>query len=507
MSQPIENQEWYGPRSAAGPRPPVPETEEIGPLRQAFLQHRAALLACAGLTGAACALCFCRAPGWGINVTVFSAVWVWCLLAAYRRLGVFQARRDVPLGMGILLLGLSVAWTANAFVQLVSRLGIFLLSAMMLLEPFCATRHWSLWTYIGAGFRLLAAAVARLPEPFVSLMRRPAGRRRLPAILLGILFALPLCWLAGDLLASADPLFQRLVASLLPTSLGLPEVLDILLRALGWFFLAFWALYCSLSAQSARPVPSDVRQPRKGPELTALVFTGALTLIYLVFCGIQVLYLFSRGARLPEEFTYAEYARQGFFQLLFVSAMNLLLVLLCRRRFQAGRALQIVLTVLCACTYIMAASSGYRMILYVQAYGLTFLRILVLWFLLVLAVLLTGTLVSVFRPAVPLLRFFLWVCLCLWLVFAFARPDRIAARYNLERFGPQDDVAACLLYELSPDAVPIMAQYRHSGIYSLEWEGYLTKSIPRRYQQAGIRGFSFSLWEANKAAEAYGNGQ
>lgn len=155
----------------------------------------------------------------------------------------------------------------------------------------------------------------------------------------------------------------------------------------------------------------------------------------------------------------------------------------------------------------MAASSGYRMILYVQAYGLTFLRILVLWFLLVLAVLLTGTLVSVFRPAVPLLRFFLWVCLCLWLVFAFARPDRIAARYNLERFGPQDDVAACLLYELSPDAVPIMAQYRHSGIYSLEWEGYLTKSIPRRYQQAGIRGFSFSLWEANKAAEAYGNGQ
>lgn len=250
-----------------------------------------------------------------------------------------------------------------------------------------------------------------------------------------------------------------------------------------------------------------MRQPRKGPELTALVFTGALTLIYLVFCGIQVLYLFSRGARLPEEFTYAEYARQGFFQLLFVSAMNLLLVLLCRRRFQAGRALQIVLTVLCACTYIMAASSGYRMILYVQAYGLTFLRILVLWFLLVLAVLLTGTLVSVFRPAVPLLRFFLWVCLCLWLVFAFARPDRIAARYNLERFGPQDDVAACLLYELSPDAVPIMAQYRHSGIYSLEWEGYLTKSIPRRYQQAGIRGFSFSLWEANKAAEAYGNGQ
>ena len=165
MSQPIESQEWYGPRSAAGPRPPVPETQEIGPLRQAFLQHRAALLACAGLTGAACALCFCRAPGWGINVTVFSAVWVWCLLAAYRRLGVFQARRDVPLGMGILLVGLSVAWTANAFVQLVSRLGIFLLSAMMLLEPFCATRHWSLCTYIGAGFRLLAAAVARLPEP------------------------------------------------------------------------------------------------------------------------------------------------------------------------------------------------------------------------------------------------------------------------------------------------------------------------------------------------------
>ena len=45
-------------------------------------------------------------------------------------------------------------------------------------------------------------------------------------------------------------------------------------------------------------------------------------------------------------------------------------------------ALRVVLTVFSACTYVMIASAAMRMLLYVDAYSLSFLRILVLWFLL-----------------------------------------------------------------------------------------------------------------------------
>ena len=43
-----------------------------------------------------------------------------------------------------------------------------------------------------------------------------------------------------------------------------------------------------------------------------------VAVLYVIFCGIQIIYLFGGGGELPAGVTYAEYARQGFFQLLVV---------------------------------------------------------------------------------------------------------------------------------------------------------------------------------------------
>ncbi|MFR8843973.1 MAG: DUF4153 domain-containing protein [Waltera sp.] len=47
------------------------------------------------------------------------------------------------------------------------------------------------------------------------------------------------------------------------------------------------------------------------------------------FSGIQIFGLFLGKMQLPEGYTYAQYAREGFFQLLAVSILNLILVLVC----------------------------------------------------------------------------------------------------------------------------------------------------------------------------------
>ena len=126
------------------------------------------------------------------------------------------------------------------------------------------------------------------------------------------------------------------------------------------------------------------RQAEKRAEpVTAIIVTGALTGIYLLFCGIQVMYLFAGGIfrRFLEGMTYSEYARQGFFELLFVSLLNLAIVTLCVEHVRENRILKVCLTVVSGCTYILICSSAYRMVLYIRQYHLTFLRILVLWFL------------------------------------------------------------------------------------------------------------------------------
>ena len=96
---------------------------------------------------------------------------------------------------------------------------------------------------------------------------------------------------------------------------------------------------------------------------------------------------------------------RAFFQLLLVSGINVVLIITAQRRFVSSKALRALLVFLTACTYLMEASSAMRMMLYVNAYGLTYLRLLVLWFLSLLALILGAAVyhgVPRGFPAVPL---------------------------------------------------------------------------------------------------------
>ena len=55
-----------------------------------------------------------------------------------------------------------------------------------------------------------------------------------------------------------------------------------------------------------------------------------------------------------------------------------------------------MLSLISLCTFIMIFASAYRMALYVDAYGLTFLRLYVMWALVVIGLAMTGTLVYIF---------------------------------------------------------------------------------------------------------------
>jgi len=77
------------------------------------------------------------------------------------------------------------------------------------------------------------------------------------------------------------------------------------------------------------------------------------------------MYLFIGNMQLPEGYTYSGYAREGFFQLLAVCILNLLLVLICLYLFRENIVLKLILTLISGCTYIMILSSALRMIMYI----------------------------------------------------------------------------------------------------------------------------------------------
>lgn len=188
-------------------------------------------------------------------------------------------------------------------------------------------------------------------------------------------------------------------------------------------------------------------------------------MIYIYFCVIQVVYLFAGYGTLPAGYTYAQYARQGFFQLLFICLMNLVLVLTGIGFFRESRILKGILLVISGCTFIMTASSAYRMLLYISVYYLTFLRIFVLWALGVIALLLMGIIGKTLKNSFPLFRYGLCVITVCYLVLSFGQPDYWIARYNIsayleggegkaeeERINPD----TWYLRGLSADAAPII---------------------------------------------------
>ena len=67
---------------------------------------------------------------------------------------------------------------------------------------------------------------------------------------------------------------------------------------------------------------------RFAPRSTVLTALLVLCVVYLLFISMQAKYLFGAfwGA-LPEGFSYSEYARQGFFELCRVAAINIVILL------------------------------------------------------------------------------------------------------------------------------------------------------------------------------------
>ncbi|MBO4330488.1 MAG: DUF4173 domain-containing protein [Oscillospiraceae bacterium] len=471
---------------------PVRDSETLTRLRE----NGGKLLLTAAIVGAARPLCFCRADSAGINVTVFTAILFICIRAALRLSGAYDAKKFLLSAAAAAPLAFSAAWTMNSFVQTVSRLGVFAVAVKLIADSFADNAGLQFGGYLKAFSGLVIRALKRIGEPVTRLLSL-IRLEKLKYVLAGVVIALPLAAIAVSLLLSADWVFKRMFT----VELNIGEAGKIAAAAIWGFIWCFFAFYCVFAGQAEGPAAIEKKEPRRANAAVAVTFMGILGVIYLVFCAVQVIFLFGRHA-LPEGQTYSGYAREGFFQLLFVCAMNELLIMLCTRKFRLSGALKAVLTVICGCTYIMIASSACRMIMYVQAYGMTFLRILVLWFLLVLTVVLSGSLIYVFK-SFDLFRFCCGVSLAMWLVFAYARPDELAARYNAAELGMTRGTAENMMWELSEDAAVVLARNVDaicSDVLRAEAEEKL-EAVLRHARYRDFRSFNLSMLRARKAIE------
>lgn len=423
----------------------------------------------------------------------------------------------------ILLLGISVFLTDDWKLRGLTKAGLFLLTVTLALRCFWRTAGWTFGGYLAGICRSLAEMLGRLDTPFSDAwdyFREKDGvlkNRNLRLVLVGFAASLPVLFLVAALLVSADAVFRKLVRDMVVDwDLVTPILVCLMIAGVYTLFYSFLRGLTSYQPSGGK------KREKKGEPVAAIAFTSLIALLYLVFCAIQVSALFLR--RLPEGMVWSQYARQGFFQLLFVCLINLVLVLGCLAYFKENRILKGILTAISLMTYCMIASSVCRMLLYIYFYHLTFLRVLVLWALAVLALLFAGVIVSVYRKRFPLFGYCTAVVTVFYIGLAFAKPDYWIAKYDMahartaeqtaegQAAEPYEDGTVRYTFEdyyylagLSADAAPVlfseeaMEKWGERPAVAIYYD-----SIRRKTEKMGARSFNVSLWQARRSMEASG---
>ena len=192
-----------------------------------------------------------------------------------------------------------------------------------------------------------------------------------------------------------------------------------------------------MNAESCRAFSARIKAV---PEISAVAAVIPLLFLYTVYFVSQWDYYVSAfSGVLPESFSYAEYAREGFFELCLVAFINFL-VIVCiaafmRRKARWGeRIYKILSLVLCLYTLVLIATAVSKLCLYIEAYGLTQLRVYAAWFMALLTVLFLVIVAKQFVPRLRSVPLCLTVAVVMYLGLALSGVDGLIARYNVDRY-------------------------------------------------------------------------
>jgi Domain of unknown function (DUF4173) len=374
-----------------------------------------------------------------------------------------------PPGVGVVLVAVLAAVAAAVARRPGPRAIVFGLLALGL-ASFASVRDagWVVAIDLGAAWVVasVAAAGARVAavgaplgalNDLPSLLPRGAGRLgpALRGACLGGFLVVPF----ATLFLAADAAFAELGGRIpLPSGHSLP------LRAVIFAIALASTLGLALAARRPAGQPEPRNRSRLGPVEWAIPLS-ALVALFAAFVAVQLTVLFGGHDHVLETagLTYAEYARQGFWELLAAAALTLaVLGLAVRFAGTPARAhrilLQALIGALCLLTLVILASALHRLRLYEDAYGLTRARlgaeVVALWLGGAFALVILACLVR--RVRVRLAELAVGGTALVLVAFSFADPDRLIAERNVDHWRETGRIDLAYLAGLSADAVPAL---------------------------------------------------
>ena len=286
-------------------------------------------------------------------------------------------------------------------------------------------------------------------------------------VLVALIITIPLVIILLFLLSGADKVFGYYVNKIF-MSFDIFELwIHSFLIFIGFFifYSFFWnGKYGKLKNDAVKAAQKEY----KADNLILYIILSAVLILYILFCAVQFAYLFA-SAGLPEGITYSEYAREGFAQIVVISGINLIIFGFMLKFGKINKPeekdiiLKIMLYSLIGMTGIMLVSGFMRLGLYIDTFGMTFLRLISAWFMIYLVLVLILCSARLIKEKVPLIACCAVLLLFSYNILGYINPDSFIVKYNLSgNVGTTDankwvmDNYYYVKYELSDDALNVL---------------------------------------------------
>lgn len=394
----------------------------------------------------------------GISVMLFIIPMLFFIIDILAEKGKIKNTKALLLSIPIILLSITYFIFNNAFFNIVNMITIIILFIVMLILAILEENKigqiiYQFFIVLGKPFEKIEEVIQIAVDQFFTKEVeqdeiKQDNYKNIRKVLLGIGVTIPILIIIIILLASADSIFAKQIEGItnvigqIFTKITMKELicriaLIIILTTYGTAFI-----YNLLQKNKEEELE---RQCRKisFDHLVVNTMLTIINLIYTVFCYIQIVNLFMGYTNLSA-YEYAEYARQGFFQLMAVSIINLTIILITthnRREDTKTRQnyTKIMNLLLAIFTLIILVSSFMRMHLYEQEFGYTFLRLMVYIILITEAILMIPTVAHIFNKNIKLVKPYFIIILTVYVFINYINIDGIIARKNINRYFENQD--------------------------------------------------------------------
>lgn len=283
----------------------------------------------------------------------------------------------------------------------------------------------------------------------------------LSQVVKGILMAIPVLFVFLLLFSSADLIFQKYVSDLISINIE-PETVFRSILVLIATLVYIGAYSYSFREKENQIAAQQNSKSHSVGHLESSILLGSVNVLFFIFILVQLTYLFGGESNISAQgFTYAEYARRGFFELIAVAIISLLLLLttekyVIKKETDHALGFKILSTALVVQVILIMASAFTRLSLYEEAYGFTTLRLYSHTFIILLAIVFCLLLYKIYRDKREnTFAFRVFISIALFLaVMNFLNPDAFIARRNVERFVTTGKLDIYYLSRLSDDAMP-----------------------------------------------------